>query len=374
MAATMQAHDQGRDFATQVLGSLRAVSAARQSGTLTVRGGAATKKLFFHQGHVLAVASAEAAERLGHYLVGWGFITQQQLAGLLDEQRDVPRGLGELVVARRLVDRDAMSLLLRIRAEDAVFDLVRWSGGECRFARDVTPVRDYLELRLPVEPLVADLERLLVAWRRIGVRVPGPRDVPFVERRTEFRTLSMREADVLRLVDGKRTLSEVAMLSRASQFEVLVTLQNHAQDGLVRFRSGAPPAAAEKPHWAELLREAENSLAFADLLEAYDLLCRALRTADTSRLLQEKAMAIEHAILQRVVLPEGSVLAPVERLREGTTLGDDERQLVAAVDGRKTLGEVLDAAGGDRTRRLLVAHALVQHGILAAGPARSTRG
>jgi hypothetical protein len=367
----MQGLPSGSAFSARLLASLRAVAAGQQSGTLTVRGSRNTKKFFFHDGHVLAVASAEPSERLGHYLVEWGVLTTSQLAAFLEEQRNTPRGLGELVVARRLIDRNAMSLLLRIRAEDALFDLVRWDEGECRFARDVIPVRGYLELRLPVEPLVADLERLLAAWNRLGARVPGPCDVPHVVPRTEFKTLSMRDADILRLVDGRRSLSEVAMLCRTSQFEVVVILQNHAWDGLVRFAAATPAAAASasEPHWVDTLREAENSLAFADLLEAYDLLCRALATADTSRGLQEKAMKIEEAIRRQVDLPETAVLrlegAPVA----AATLGRDEAKLVELADGRRTLSEILDRASGDRMRQRLVAHSLVQHGILrVVGP------
>ncbi len=353
-------------FPAHLIGSLRAVAASHHSGTLTVRGGGGAKKLIFHDGDVLAVASSEASERLGHYLVEWGFLTQAQLAGFLDEQRDIPRGLGELVVARRLIDREAMGLLLRIRAEDAIFDLVRWENGDCRFARDVSPFRGYLELRLAVEPLLADLERLLAAWRQLGAPVPGPRDVPHVVALSQSRTLSMREADVLRLVNGRRSLSEVAMLCRASQFEVLVVLQNHAQDGLVHFVTEAPvPAARPEPHWVELLREAENSMALADLLEAYDLLCRALASADTSRLLQEKAMAIEQAIRQRVDLPETAVLAAEVRPPAAATLDVVEKRLAELADGRRTVREVLDLVGGDRMRQLLLAHSLVQHGILA---------
>ncbi len=352
-------------FPAYLLASLRAIAASEQSGTLTVRGGRGAKKLFFHSGQVLAVASADATERLGHYLVGWGLLTPAQLTALLEEQRDVPRGLGELVVARRLVDGDAMRLLMRIRAEDAIFDLSRWENGECRFARDVTPVRGYLEQRLPVEPLLADLERLLAAWRRWGERVPGPRDVPRVVPRSQFKTLSMQEADTLRLVDGSRSLSEVAMLCRASQFEVLVVLQNHARDGLITFTAASPAAApASEPHWVETLREAENSLAFADLLEAYDLLCLALTTADTSRGLQEKAMKIEEAIRRQIALPDSAVLRPAGAPAAAARLGADEARLVTLADGRRTLTEVLDLAGGDRMRHRLLAHSLVQHGLL----------
>ena len=357
----------GRVAANLLLALLRTLAALRRTGSLTVRGSRGSKKVFFDSGDVLAVASADASERLGHYLVAWGFITESQLQELLEAQRQAPRGLGELAVARRLLDREAMGRLLRIRAEDALFDLARWDDGEYRFAVEQSPVRGYLELRLHIEPLLSDLERLMAAWRQIGQGVPGPRDVPVASFSAGSRTLSMTEADILRVVDGHRSLAEIATTCRVSQLEVALVLQNHARGGLVRFeRLPAPAAPTPEPAWPELLREAENCLALADLVEAYDLLCRALATGDTSRELQDRAMSVEARIRSAVDLPEAAVLAPGDAAAEPSHLSGDEARLAALLDGRRTLGEVLDRLAGDRLRNLLLASSLVQCGLANA--------
>jgi len=362
----------GRVAANLLLALLRTLAGLRRTGSLSVRGSRGNKKVFFDRGDVLAVASADARERLGHYLVGWGFITPEQLQELLEEQRQVPRGLGELAVARRLLDREAMSRLLRIRAEDALFDLARWDDGEYRFATEQNPVRGYLELRLHVEPLLSDLERLMAAWRHIGQGVPGPHDVPVARLSAGSRTLSMTEADILRMVDGRRSLAEVANACRVSQLEVALVLQSHTRGGRVRFEPAAAPAAAPAagPEWPSLLREAETCLALAELVEAYDMLCRALATGDTSRELQDRAMAVEARIRSAVGLRPASVL--VRAGGGGSELAGDEARLAALIDGQRTVAEILDRLPGDRLRNLLLAHALVQCGLAAdaAAPAR----
>lgn len=357
----------GRVAANLLLALLRALAALRQSGSLSVRGSRGSKKVFFDQGDVLAVASADSSERLGHYLVGWGFISPVQLHDLLEEQQQARRGLGELAVARRLLDRDAMARLLRIRAEDALFDLARWDDGEYRFALEQSPSRGYLELRLHIEPLLADLERLIAAWKQMGQGVPGPRDVPGVAFTAGSKTLSMTEADILRVVDGRRSLAEIAMASRVSQLEVALVLQNHARGGLVRFTrvpQEAPASTAKLP-WPELLREAENCLALADLVDAYDNLSQALATGDTSRELQDRAMSVEARIRAAIRLPETAVLAPGGAVGERPSLSEDEAKVAALIDGARSLGEILDRLAGDRLRNLLLANSLAQCGLVA---------
>jgi hypothetical protein len=359
----------GRGFTAQLLLLLRTYAEKRASGLLTLRSKRGTKKVFFHEGDLVAVASAEAGERLGNYLVGWGFVSAAQLDKLLEDQRSDARGLGELAVARRILDREAMCRLLRIRAEDALFDLARWEHAEFHFAPVPDLGRAYLELRLPVKALLADLERLVAAWRLIGERVPGRQDVPVVELPQEFRTLSMTEADVLRLVDGRRSLAEVANTCRISQLEVSMVLHQHARDGLVRFSYRAEPAAASLG-WPELLREAETALALADLIEAHNHLCRALATGDTSRELQERALEIEERLRAALSVSENDTPRVAGAVADRTTLAAEELALLELVDGHRELREILDRLGGDRMRNLLVAQALVQCGILAlAAPA-----
>jgi hypothetical protein len=367
------------DVATSSLYAvLKVIAGSRSNGTLTVRGRGGTKKVFFHGGHVLAVASADVAERLGHYLLGWALVSRQELESLLEEQRHQPRGLGELVVARRLLDGAEMARLLRIRAEDALFDLARWQDGDYRFAQDVNPVRGYLEMRLPVEAFVHQLEALLAAWRRAGQNVPSRTDVPSLVVRGEFATLSMEEAAIVRRVDGRTSLAEIAMACRRSQLEVAVVLQNYAREGLLEWSEA--PAGAKREEglagWLELLREAENHIVYDDLVEAYDLLCRALAAGDVSRDAVERALEVEERIRAGLGIGPGAVLRKSAALeaREDTWLSSEESDIVGRVDGRRSLSDVIADLSGDALRASAVAHALVQHGVLQVVAEDATAG
>lgn len=346
--------------------ALRTIASARRSGTLTVRGGGGSKKIFFYDGQVLAVASAEPAERLGHYLVGWGHLTPSQLDELLQQQRHEARGLGELAVARRLLDGEDMKRMLRIRAEDALFDLLRWNDGTFRFAPGLSPVRGYVELRLAVIPFLERVEELMSVWRRFDQRIPDSRDIPQVVPISEFATLTMAEAAILRQVDGQRSLGQVALMCRVSQLEVVTVLQIHAREGLVSFLSATDRAAEPVTPWQELLREAEHSISFGDLLEAYDRLCQALTVWDTTRTALDEALAVESTIRSRLSFTGEAVLARADSTASdmGDRLSAEEVAILAHFDGRRPLAAVLADVPGDSLRARVVVHGLLQHGFL----------
>jgi len=348
--------------------ALRTLATGRRSGTLTVRGSRGSKKIFFYDGQVLAVASAEAGERLGHYLVGWGHVTPSQLDELLERQRSEARGLGELAVARRLLDAEEMKRMLRIRAEDALFDLLRWDEGAFRFAPGLSPVRGYVELRLEVVRFLEHVEELMSVWRRLEQRVPDARDIPRVVPISQFATLSMAEAAILRQVDGQRTLGQVALMCRVSQLEVVTVLQIHAREGLVSFITAAGRSAATATPWQELLREAEHSVSFGDLAEAYDRLCQALTAWDTTRSALDEALAVEATIRSRLGFAPETVLAPAAGpgLAADPRLNAEEAAVLARVDRPRPVADVLAELPGDRLRVEVVVHGLLQHGFLVA--------
>ncbi|MCK5378654.1 MAG: DUF4388 domain-containing protein, partial [Acidobacteria bacterium] len=77
---------------------LQWVSQSRKTGTLAIDGPSVKKKLYFREGRVVASASDNPREFLGYYLVGWGFVAEDELQELLDMQERHGALLGELLV------------------------------------------------------------------------------------------------------------------------------------------------------------------------------------------------------------------------------------------------------------------------------------
>ncbi len=74
------------------------LASTNKTGTLIIDGSEFTKKIFFRQGDVVAVASDNPCEVLGHYLIGWGFCSPEHIESMISIQDEKQMMLGELAV------------------------------------------------------------------------------------------------------------------------------------------------------------------------------------------------------------------------------------------------------------------------------------
>ena len=65
---------------------LQWVSQSRKTGTMVIDGEKYSKKVYFREGKVIAAASDNPKEFLSYYLVGWGYVSDDELSELLDMQ------------------------------------------------------------------------------------------------------------------------------------------------------------------------------------------------------------------------------------------------------------------------------------------------
>ena len=116
---------------------LQWVSQSQKSGTLVVNGKSFSKKIYFRDGQVVAAASDNPKEFLSYYLVGWGYVGEDELEELLDMQDRHGTMLGELLVIVGRVSREELIKVLRVKTEEAVYELFLWEEGEFRFLDNI---------------------------------------------------------------------------------------------------------------------------------------------------------------------------------------------------------------------------------------------
>src|SRR5437764_1314970 len=80
------------------------------------------------------VAAARRAIPLGRILVRSGRITSGQLEAVLAEQRQSARRLGDLVIERGLVTREAIDQALRDQVAEEIYELFAWPEARFYFA------------------------------------------------------------------------------------------------------------------------------------------------------------------------------------------------------------------------------------------------
>ena len=196
---------------------LARVLRSRETGVLLAErpgasGGASTRKeLYFVNARLRHVASSNANELLGEYLVRRQRIAREELDLALAVLPRYDGRMGDTLIALGLVDPVEVFRAIREQGRDRVADLFTWKRGRVSFysGRSVAHVEFPLEL---------DLAQLMVA----GLEAEIPGDSPLERYRSHMgRTLRRRAVDAdtapLVAVTWPPTISRVLMLLERAQ-------------------------------------------------------------------------------------------------------------------------------------------------------------
>jgi hypothetical protein len=209
-------------------GTLRVVSDLRQNaGTV-----------FFEEGVVVGAEIRSNPHPLGRLLVRAGRVSEQDLmrARALQAAGD-RRRLGEILVAQGLVTQRDLMRQVRQQIEEVVFELVGWSEGY--FAFDEGQQGDWpteADSRIATGLLLMEAARRTDEWSRIEKQITHlglvPRLAPIVDTSVPLDLLPA-EWEVLAIIDGERTVRDLATLLGRPEFEVARTLFGLTTAGII---------------------------------------------------------------------------------------------------------------------------------------------
>ncbi len=350
------------------------ISMSRKTGTLVIKGQRFTKKILFTDGTVSAVTSNNPREHLGYYLVGWGYLSESELQGFLDQQRERRMMLGELLVQAGRMSRDDVTRVVLVKTEQTIFDLMLWDEGEFFFVDDNQPRREFQELALSVDHFIFEGARHADERRRMSDRIPDAFHVPRVLRAIDVSKLEDAARTIVGAIDGRRNIEQVALACRMTDFDVLGFVYQGLNAGAFELRppGGASPEpipGAVRSTWQDVVREAENSLSLGDLLEGYRHVHRLREKFGAVAAANEAATAIESEIereVARTPLAATVILELAVPLHEVARLNcsPDEGFVLSRINGVYTLPQILNQLPGARLFNLVVIHNLLQRGVI----------
>ena len=167
---------------TSMLDVLAHVLATGQSGEMVVEreahdgAGGQRKDVFFLRGRLHHVASTNASELLGEFLVRRGSLAREELDLALAVLPRYGGRIGDTLIGMGLVDGVEIFRAIREQGKERMTDLFQWSDGKVVFYADAEiPEVDF--------PLDLDLPALMLA----GMEASHPGDLPlqFLERRLD---------------------------------------------------------------------------------------------------------------------------------------------------------------------------------------------
>ena len=219
------------------------ITFSRKTGVLRISGpGDASGAVWFRDGEVFFAQSNWHHDLLGERLVAARKITPSALEKALEirhAESEGGRRLGQVLVAEGYITEKVLEAFVQEQIQDTIFDLMRWEDGEFDFELLPEVVDEDIGLTVSIENVIMEGSRRLDEWARIRKKVPSM-DVVFKmatapgEGTFEI-SLKPVEWSLLLLVDGTRSVAELARDTGRTDFEVARILYGLFSAGLLEF-------------------------------------------------------------------------------------------------------------------------------------------
>jgi hypothetical protein len=374
---------------------LQWLSLGQKTGTLVVSNKAVEKKIFFKNGRVISSASNDPREYLGQFLMSHGYMTEPELMKGMQVQAESGILLGKILVMIDVISEEELQRLMRMKAEEAIYDIFLWRDGEFRFDDDALPMQEMIPLQVDVTGIIMEGTRRVDEWQRIRLLIPSEALVPAVLKHLDEEVADRLQFDdaqrmVVAAIDGKRNVADIVLESRSSSFLVAETLYRLVREGFIELREpspekaaavaaqAAPPISAKMPAVAEtpedevsaLLTRAQQALRSRDYEKAQRLLKAAENLDPNHPKVRNAIKGAEAAIvsdLRTQGLHDSKVPTVAKSFDEIAKMNftPNEGFMLSRVNGQWDIGSLIKISPIREPDALLIFYRLWKDGIIA---------
>ena len=213
---------------------LQWLSLGQKTGTLVITNKRVEKKIFFRRGRVISSASNDPREYLGQFLMSHGYLTEPELKKAMEVQQQSRILLGKILVMIEVITEADLQRLMRLKAEEEIYDIFLWNDGDFYFVDDELPQMEMIALQVDVTGIIMEGTRRVDEWTRIRETIPDETVIPVPLKDIDESELEEVEEPIVRAIDGKRTIAEIVLESRSSAFTVSSTVSALVRHGFVK--------------------------------------------------------------------------------------------------------------------------------------------
>lgn len=353
------------------------LSQSKKTGTLVIDNGQVKKEVTFQQGKIVSSASTDPKEYLGHFLVSHGFITETELSNAIEMQERTGMLLGKILVTIGAISEEDLNRLLRLKAEEGIYDIFKWDEGAFRFLDGELPEKTFIPLHLDVTGIVLEGARRVDEWQRIREVIPSTQAIPVaVAEPLDDESLPPGARKVLKQVDDQRTIEEIILQTHSSEFHVCrILFEEHQKKRLkiVKPRWHKPPEP-EPVVTHDSAVDAESLVATAAKHldgNAYETALRHLRAARSlepeNKEVQEKVQQGEQR-LKKALEKEGVTVDAVPELATNlqeltaSKISPQEGFMLTRINGTYDIASIIKISPMPQLDALLVFWRLLQQG------------
>jgi hypothetical protein len=225
---------------------LQWIAAGRKTGTLHVERRSIQKRIILREGNIFSSWSNDPRESLGQFLIRLRLLSEEQLVKALLAQEEKGRLLGSLLVAEGVLSEEDLKRALKAKAEETIFDLFLWPAGQFEFHEGEIPDNILITFETPVTPVILEGIRRVDEWQRIRAVFPSM-ETTFKPGGSAPTAADPVETQLLALVGAGKTLAEMSLELRRSEFETAALLFDLHSRGVVAVDQVRPESQAKDP-------------------------------------------------------------------------------------------------------------------------------
>jgi len=222
-----------RDFTITQL--LNLINLAQKTGTLVVDGPSEQAHVSFKEGKLAYARIGQddgglaAVLHKANRLNANQYRTISERAGAMSDKE-----LGLLLINAGYVSQEEILLNLQAHFMDVIRRLFTWVEGLFRFENGLMPPDDRIHVKMDLENLIIEGSRQLREWEQLQDEIPSlDLALRFTERPMTNLNLSVEEWRVVKYVDPKNTMKQIASAAKLNDMEIRRIVYGLMQAGLV---------------------------------------------------------------------------------------------------------------------------------------------
>ena len=361
---------------------LQWLSLGQKTGTLVVASKSVEKRIFFKDGRVISSASNDPRDYLGQFLISHGYISEAELMKAMEVQQQSGILLGKILVMIDVISEPDLVRLMRLKAEEEIYDIFLWREGDFKFIDDEVPSMEMIPLQVDVTGIIMEGTRRVDEWQRIREVIPHDVMIPIVARTLPTADLTEVQQTIVNAIDGKRTIAEIELEARTSLFAVCSILHTLARDGFIRMdepgsdkveKEAAPFEEAqvnESDEVASLLARAQQALKAKEYEKAQRLL-KAAENLDPSQSGVRSALKGAEAVILADLYHQGITDSKIPRISKPISeitemnFTPNEGFILSRINGQWNLGALMKISPIRESEAMLIFYKLWKDGVIA---------
>lgn len=204
------------------------IHGSSKTGTLSVTSAGITKKVYFQRGSAIFASSTSEDDRLGEMLVKLGQITHKQYEESVRILCATGKKQGAILVGLGYLTPKDLILGVQYQVREIIYSLFRLKDAEYEFTEGQIPSEEVIPLQMSMGKLIYEGLRRNNNLSVIRRGIPDMQAiVKLRERRPDILSdivLNTSDEEMLSLIDGKKTVSEIIKSFSSQYFEALKSL------------------------------------------------------------------------------------------------------------------------------------------------------